>query len=300
MSAAAQIYVFGEVLFDCFPDGAKVLGGAPFNVAWHLQALGDQPQFISRIGEDQPGRQIAEAMADWGLEVANLQTDRQHPTGRVDVSFKSGEPSYDIVADCAYDFISADQLQGPFTGGILYHGSLCLRHPVSAKTLERLSAEPEMKIFLDVNLRPPWWQQQQLELLLQNATWVKMNQDELQQLGKDKGDLNQQMEALQEKFNLQQLILTRGEEGALVRTRDGQRHSVKPSSCEKLVDTVGAGDAFSAVYIHGLRHGWPIEMTLQHAQNFASRVIGLRGATTTESEFYRQFLASLDAPSDTR
>jgi len=300
MSAAAQIYVFGEVLFDCFPDGTKVLGGAPFNVAWHLQALGDQPRFISRIGEDQPGREIAEAMADWGLEVANLQTDRQHPTGRVDVSFQAGEPSYDIVADCAYDFISADQLQGPSTGGILYHGSLCLRHPKSAKTLERLSAEPEMKIFLDVNLRPPWWQQQQLELLLQNATWVKMNQDELQQLGKEKGDLNQQMEALQEKFNLQQLILTRGEEGALVRTRDGRRHSVKPSSCEKLVDTVGAGDAFSAVYIHGLRHGWSIDRSLQQAQDFASRVIGLRGATTTESEFYRQFLASLDAPSDSR
>jgi len=300
MSAAAPIYVFGEVLFDCFPDDARVLGGAPFNVAWHLQAFGDRPRFISRIGDDEPGQEIAEAIAGWGMDAANLQHDPNHPTGRVEVSITAGEPSYEIVADCAYDFIATDELQGPFPAGILYHGSLCLRSPVAAAALAVLSAQAGMQIFLDVNLRPPWWQQPQMESLLRNTTWAKMNRDELQQLTTAQGELPEQMAALQEQFELQQLILTRGEQGALVRTLDGELHSVTPPHAGKLIDTVGAGDAFSAVYIHGLHHGWSIAKSLQHAQHFASRVIGLRGATTTKREFYREFLVSLDEPAGTR
>lgn len=123
MSGAAQIYVFGEVLFDCFPDGARVLGGAPFNVAWHLQAFGDRPQFISRIGGDESGREIARAMASWGMDCAGLQYDPDYPTGRVEVSITATEPSYEIVADSAYDFITAAELRGPFPAGILYHAA---------------------------------------------------------------------------------------------------------------------------------------------------------------------------------
>lgn len=296
---AVPMYVFGEVLFDCFSDGSRVLGGAPFNVAWHLQAFGDQPRFISRIGADQPGQAIRQAMTHWGLTCEDLQRDPIHPTGRVEVSVSAGEPSYEIVADCAYDFIRAGELKHPFVPGILYHGSLCLRNPQSAEALSRLSAHPGMKIFLDVNLRPPWWQKQQIQALLQNAEWVKMNQNELQQLADTPGELSEQMAALQERFGLQQLILTRGEQGALVRTQDGKLHSVAPHQTGQLVDTVGAGDAFSAVYIHGLCSGWSIDKTLQQAQCFAGRVIGLRGATTTEREFYCAFVGSLDDPPGT-
>jgi fructokinase len=300
MSGTAPIYVFGEVLFDCFPDGAQVLGGAPFNVAWHLQAFGDRPRFISRVGNDKSGQEIFSAMTRWGMDCSNLQRDPSQPTGRVEVSLNAGEPGYEIVADCAYDFINADELQGPFPAGILYHGSLCLRNPQAAAALDKLSAAPGMQIFLDVNLRPPWWQKQQLEELLQKATWAKMNQHELQQLTAVSGDLSAQMAVLQEMFDLQQLILTRGEQGALVRTQDGTLHSVTPNSTGPLLDTVGAGDAFSAVYLHGLHHDWPIDKTLQHAQQFASRVIGLRGATTTEPAFYQEFLSSLDEPPGSR
>ena len=101
--------VFGEVLFDRFPDGNVVLGGAPFNVARHLQAFGREPLMISRVGNDALGRNIRQAMEDWSMTLRGLQLDSQHPTGTVDVSFHADEPSYDIVDQRAYDFIDVTQ-----------------------------------------------------------------------------------------------------------------------------------------------------------------------------------------------
>ena len=82
-----QPLIFGEVLFDRFPDGSEVLGGAPFNVAWHLQGFGLRPRLISRIGEDRAGRRVVEAMDRWGLDTAGVQRDLRRPTGAVDIVF---------------------------------------------------------------------------------------------------------------------------------------------------------------------------------------------------------------------
>ncbi len=88
-----RITVFGEVLFDCFPGGEQVLGGAPFNVAWHLQAFGQRPRFVSRVGEDEAGRRIRRAMSDWGMDTDDLQRDPRHATGQVQITFSGGEPT---------------------------------------------------------------------------------------------------------------------------------------------------------------------------------------------------------------
>ncbi len=287
MKNRQQLYIFGEVLFDRFPTGAQVLGGAPFNVAWHLQALGDQPRFISRVGNDEYGDRILQAMGNWGMNTADVQIDEVHSTGRVEVTITDGEPSYDIVADSAYDFISAEQLDEPIMAGILYHGTLCLRNLRARDTLSKISRNKNLKKFLDVNLRPPWWQRDEVFDWLKGAAWVKMNQEELRLLGAAATDIHQQMAELQTSCGLEQLIVTRGEQGALVRTIDGEFHSQRPEKAEHLIDTVGAGDAFSAVYIHGLRAGWTITTTLAKAQKFASKVIGIRGATTTDAAFYK-------------
>ncbi len=132
--------VFGEVLFDRFPDGREILGGAPFNVAWHLQAFAAAPRFISAVGADPLGEQIAAAMADWGMDGAGLQRHPTYPTGTVEVSLDGGEPSYEIVAERAYDHIDADALSPPPAGALLYHGSLALRSAPSRAALDRLCA----------------------------------------------------------------------------------------------------------------------------------------------------------------
>ncbi len=89
--------IFGEVLFDCFPDGSRVLGGAPFNGAWHLQAFGHSPLFVSRVGNDEAGQEIRSAMQVWGMDIGGLQLHVSHATGNVAVSLIEGEPHYDIV-----------------------------------------------------------------------------------------------------------------------------------------------------------------------------------------------------------
>ncbi|HRV09486.1 MAG TPA: PfkB family carbohydrate kinase, partial [Acidobacteriota bacterium] len=97
MTRRGRPVVFGEVVFDLFPDGSEVLGGAPFNVAWHLKGLGERPLMITRIGDDQRGRAILDRMLSAGLDVAGVQMDEEHPTGTVRVLLDSAGPRFQIA-----------------------------------------------------------------------------------------------------------------------------------------------------------------------------------------------------------
>ncbi|MGZ8095059.1 MAG: carbohydrate kinase family protein [Methylosarcina sp.] len=283
------IYIFGEVLFDHFPDGSRVLGGAPFNVAWHLQALGQSPQFISRVGDDPEGREIVERMEAWGMSRDALQIDPAHPTGSVRVTIEDGEPYFDIVNDCAYDFIDKEPLARKSIQGILYHGSLALRNPVSRAALETLKAGHRGKIFVDINLRPPWWQLESLPPLLNHADWVKLNETELITLCPGHAGLESAMKAFSSRFDTEILIVTRGEKGAIACDRRHRLTSVNPGKNVSVVDTVGAGDAFASILILGLVEQWPLPIILERAQAFASAMVGRRGATVGDTAFYRSF-----------
>ncbi len=288
MKSRLRPVIFGEVLFDCFPNGEQVLGGAPFNVAWHLQAFGDQPLLISSVGDDTSGHKIIDAMQAWGMDTTSLQIDPLHQTGRVAIELIDNEPHYTITPDCAYDFIETATTQVD-TDGILYHGSLALRNLTSRKAFEKLAANPELSIFMDVNLRAPWYQRDELTHWLSQARWVKLNQHELKILGGSSGDISLDMARFQETYNLDLLIITHGDAGASARTLSGEIHSVTPAAQQQVVDTVGAGDAFTAVFLHGLISNWPIPKILDSAQQFASAVVGLRGATTHDPGFYNAF-----------
>jgi fructokinase len=154
-----------------------------------------------------------------------------------------------------------------------------------------LAQAPAVDIFLDVNLRPPWWRQNEVFGWLEKARWVKLNRDELKVLGYGSADLRQEMAALQSRFCLEQLIVTCGAEGALVLTSAGEFQHAVAGKAQVLIDTVGAGDAFTAVYLHGLLAGWSITDTLAAAQQFAGRIIGLRGATATDTAIYQGIIA---------
>lgn len=286
------VCIFGEVLFDCFPDGREVLGGAPFNVAWHLQAFGQSPLFVSRIGNDEAGRRIHQAMSEWGMGQGGLQVDSEHPTGRVDVTLAGGEPTYDIVADSAYDFIASDTLPA-VDPGLIYHGSLALRTQVSEAALQGLKSGADARIFVDVNLRPPWWRRERVLALLKDADWVKLNRDELKLLGDDVGDGVGDDLAAAEHFReangLECLVVTLGAAGAVAVGGGGHPVRVAPTSETRVVDAVGAGDAFASVLVLGLRLGWPLATTMERAQAFASELVQRRGATVSDPELYRSY-----------
>lgn len=285
----ANPVIFGEVLFDHFPDQSVVLGGAPFNVAWHLQALGVPPLFISRVGNDEFGDRIRSAMQDWGMETSGLQTDSTHPTGTVQIEIENGEPSYEILSDQAYDFINADDLPSKTHGSLLYHGSLALRNQASRDALEEIRTKLDLPVFVDVNLRIPWWDKDTVSSQLESARWAKLNDEELRQLSPVDGPLVSQAKALQKASGLSLLIVTRGEKGALARTAEGRIYHIEPEAGIPIIDVVGAGDAFTSVILLGLLSGWDLDRSLRRAQSFASAVVGIRGATPEDKGFYKNF-----------
>jgi fructokinase len=280
--------IFGEVLFDHFPDGSRILGGAPFNVAWHLQAFGQAPRFVSRIGDDSEGAQIREAMTEWGMDTGLLQTDPALPTGKVDVTLENNEPSYDIVRPAAYDAIAPCNAIDDCE--LIYHGSLAMRDATSREALNQLIGNAPRLVFVDVNLRQPWWQREQVITLLDRANWLKINVDELRILHPHRPSEDDNIAHLIEVHGLDGVIVTRGAEGASLYGREGQRQDTGPADDVAVIDTVGAGDAFASVMILGLIHQWPHATTLQRAQDFASCIVGNRGAVLGEIAAYRPFI----------
>jgi fructokinase len=295
MQTRCPITVFGEVLFDVFPDGTEVLGGAPFNVAWHLRGFGLAPIFISRVGRDRRGDAIGSAMTSWGLDTTFLQKDPSHPTGRVRVTFEDDEPHYEIVPGSAYDVIQSEGFEQLPASGLLYHGTLAVRDSASAEALAALKGRHRGQIFLDVNLRSPWWSPESVLPLVEEADHVKLNTAELALLtsedlaGVDGASLSASVDRFARRHQLETLILTRGALGALV-WRDGRIVSVGPAACSHVVDTVGAGDGFAAAFLLGLGQQWPLEESLAHARDFAAELVSRRGATIDDGSVYKQFL----------
>ncbi|MDH3559780.1 MAG: carbohydrate kinase [Gammaproteobacteria bacterium] len=282
--------IFGEVLFDRFPDGSVVLGGAPFNVAWHLQAFGMAPLFISRVGDDALGRRIRDTLHAWGMDASGLQLDSAHPTGSVDIRIEDGEPGFDIVDQQAYDYIDPAAIPPLPDCALLYHGSLAVRNAGSGRALQQLQQGRDLQRLVDVNLRPPWWQRDTVMSLLRGARWIKLNEAELALIGGEAYGLQAQMQQLQDRCGAELLIVTRGAAGAVVLASGGEEFRVVPQNQSMVIDTVGAGDAFTSVVTLGLLRGWSVPLMLERAQAFASAITGIRGATCNDPGFYQTFI----------
>ncbi|MCH1920308.1 PfkB family carbohydrate kinase [Shewanella sp. A3A] len=296
MNECLPIYIFGEVLFDCFPDSEPMLGGAPFNVAWHLQAFGANPRLISAVGADDGGQQILAKMQQWGMDTQSVIVDAQHETGRVDVTFADGEPQYDIVLDAAYDHIDQRSLPVPSGEHLLYHGTLAARCTTSRESLGQLRTWPGQKAFIDVNLRDPWWELDWVRSEVHGGHCVKLNRQELILLSAAEHEPADQeaLKVLARNFrlanNIANLIVTQGADGAFLVDEMGDiiSHSLPPQA-RTVVDTVGAGDAFSAIVILGMLNNWQWETVLERAQQFAGFIVTQQGAVSDNPAIYGDF-----------
>lgn len=295
MSAAhAPSLIFGEALFDVFPDGTRVLGGAPFNVAWNLHQLGQAACFVGGVGEDAAGQEIHQRMAAIGMDDRGLYHHPSAATGQVRVELQDGEPAYTIVPDQAYDAVPADWAnQLPDTTPLLYHGTLALRSG-NRDLLERLQARVQGR-FVDANLRAPWYQPEDVLTLIHGADVVKLNADEAAILAPDATTGDRAFALLERAAIGSALIITHGAEGAAIHSADGESWQAPAPVVEGFRDAVGAGDAFASVAIIGLQNDWPWPTTLERALYFAATVCGLQGATTIDTEFYRRAARSWHA-----
>jgi fructokinase len=267
------VLVMGEALVDEFHDG-PVAGGAPFNVARSLAALGAPVRFVSRIGaDDAAGRLVLASAAGFGLAVDAVQRDATHATGRVSVHEDgSGGHRFEIHADAAWD-----HLEAPVAGaaGIVYFGSLAQRHALSRAAIRATVKRAPGLRFLDLNLRPGTDTPALAAESLMLADWVKLNEDELDRL---LAWFEPGLPDLMARFALTQVVVTRGAVGYALYGEGGRlRASGEGVQQPELVDTVGAGDGFTAVLLAGLSLGRDLAATLALANRYAAMICGVRG-----------------------
>jgi fructokinase len=291
-----SVILFGEVLIDAFPD-RLVLGGAPFNVARHLRAFGLNPILISRTGNDEYRNILLAAMAGFGMETMGVQCDPTHPTGQVQVHVDKDGHRFEILPEQAYDFIHpaiTRMVTLSAQADLVYFGTLAQRNKTSRRalgTLLRSNAAPRM---LDINLRKPWYDVATLKRSLAHADIVKVNEEELVTLAGllrlQVADERAAAEMLIRQYDLECLLVTYGEMGAWLLNKDGTEVDIEGIAGQSVADTVGAGDAFSAVFITGALSGWPVRKTLMRANAFAAALCSQHGAIPETADFYSPFL----------
>jgi fructokinase len=294
-SIPQSVITFGETLVDQFRDH-NVLGGAPFNVACHLVAMGSYPVLVTRAGKDDLGDQLLQAMETRGLDRRGVQRDPGRPTGRVKVTETDRGHSFRILSNQAYDYIHASlaRLVGMSVHPrMVYFGTLSQRGN-SRRALRELLGTVDSHVFLDVNLRDPWVDADTLHWSLQQASVVKLNEDELLRvchlLSLEHTTPNVCAVELLSSFDLERLVVTCGAAGAWSIDRAGRIESVTGPALPDVVDTAGAGDGFAAIVMLGMLHGWSIADQLARADTFARALCQVQGAVPPSKDFYLPFI----------
>lgn len=278
----------GEVLYDVYPEG-KLLGGAPSNFVFHTRAIGLDAILISACGTDALGAELKAELAAKGMPLEGV-AENDCPTGEVLVSLdSSGVARYRISEGAAWDHITCDENVMALAAGMdaVCFGSLAQRAPQSRCSIRRfLEATPEscLRVF-DINLRLQYFNRNIIEESLALANVLKLNEDEIVVLadmfGLPRGEEKQLTELLN-RFDLQTIALTKGPKGSTM-LNASESHSFAGFPVEVL-DTVGAGDSFTAAMVFGLLNGSPLEKTNIFASRVASFVCSRPGATPAPDE----------------
>lgn len=250
-----RVLSFGEILFDIIED-ENYLGGAPLNFAAHLAQQGVESYIFSSVGNDELGTEALEKIRKIGVKTDFIQQDAHHPTGTVPVEFKKGQPDYTIRENVAYDYIDFEASKESLRQidfDVLYFGTLAQRSSQSADALGQLIEQKTFRhIFYDINLRKNCFTTGLIDQSLMRCTILKLNDEEVEVLadmlyGKALS-LEELVKQVANDYDIKIVIVTAGAKGCFL-YEDRQVHFIKGYPA-KVVDTVGAGDSFSAAFVH--------------------------------------------------
>jgi len=283
-----QVLSIGEVLWDVFPD-AEFLGGAPLNFSANISRLGNPATLITAIGQDERGRRAQEGMAALGVGTEFVQVVHDVATGIALVTTDAeGQPHFRILKPAAFEsvtlsietFARAKALQPDW----LYFGTLLHMEPKAEEMTRKLAQSlPEVRCFYDLNLRTGHWDLSLVQRLCAIATILKLNEFEAQTLGALTG-MGLETFSLEHfcndwctRYQIESICITLGPAGCFVYDK-GSVHTV-PGFPTTVEDTVGAGDAFAAAFLHGYHRRWPALQTARFANALGSIVASRAGAT---------------------
>lgn len=279
-----KLLSFGEVLWDVFPD-SKHIGGAALNFAAHFAKLGGQAWMATAVGADEYGTDAMRQLEVWNLRTDFVAVDPRHETGKCLVTLNQQMiPSYNLLSDVAYDYIPLPQV-GDQKPDVLYFGTLALRGSHNLAVVKQM-VESKLcgEVFVDINIRPPFYSEETIRFALSSATIVKISDEELpvvlKNIGMDPGeDWADAAMAFSRKFdNLKLILITLGEKGAYVYDcRTGQEFSC-PAQKVQVVSTVGAGDSFGAAFMARYLQGKDVLSCMEFASKISAFVVSKTGA----------------------
>ncbi len=286
MTKRPVVVGLGEILWDLFPDGAR-FGGAPANFACSSAGLGRQSldvYMVSAVGTDDLGDKAIVALVEHGVQ-ANAVARNKRPTGQVHVKLDAdGHASYEFEPDAAWDRLEWTSVleQLAIRTDAVCFGTLGQRSADSLSTIRRfVSATPSNAFrILDINIRRPFIRDEIIVDSLRLANILKLNDEELPVLAslfQLTGTPLSMMKQLASRFGIQIVALTRGADGAILLR--GDEVSDEPGIKTNVLDTVGAGDAFTATLAIGLLQGRDLQWINRKACEVAAFVCSQSGAT---------------------
>ena len=282
-----SIVTFGEVLWDIFPAHKKI-GGAPLNVSLRMNSLGVNTTMISRVGDDDNGKDIISFLNNQNISSNSIQVGEEYKTGVVNVMInEKGNASYDILYPSSWDKIvlTNEMIEKVSESDAFVFGSLICRDEVSRSTLYGLLDKAKYKV-LDANLRAPYYTKEILDELMLKADFIKLNDEELyeisQQLESPYNSFEQNIKFIAEKTNTKHVCVTKGAFGAVLYYNG--KFYYNSGYFIKVVDTVGAGDSFLASLLVKLLRGKSPQKALNYACAVGALVAGHEGANPKISD----------------
>lgn len=278
----------GEILWDLLPTG-KHLGGAPANFAFISNQLGNRGIVLSRVGNDEFGKEILDELKNKNISHEFIQIDEKNPTGIVKVSLENGQPSYEIVENAAWDFLELSENWRKIAEkcDAVCFGSLAQRNEVSRKTIRSFVGLTKGLRIFDVNLRQNFYSKEILQESLNLANVVKLNHEELPIVAEFFGiESSNQIDSarnLLDIFNFKTICVTRGGNGSLMLNKE--KTSEHKGLKVEIADTIGAGDAFTAGMTFGILNNWELENINEFANKVGAFVASKSGAMPNFTDF---------------